>query len=185
VLRAANYICYSPSYGQADEDAKVEHNITSIYLNSSQVKLGVKFGCAHCSELSGIGYSQLKHLTGCPFTSDLIDCHEEASMGDSDAEGNSLICVLKAILSMNKVITPPGHDEDEDDNSNLVALYDKDQVDDSNSVAVYDERPLVLNLNESDSSFSAAVDLYQQHQMDPLQLYVDESLIHFLHFMDS
>jgi hypothetical protein len=113
VLRAANYICYSPSYGQADEDAKVEHNITSIYLNSSQVKLGVKFGCAHCSELSGIGYSQLKHLTGCPFTSDLIDCHEEASMGDSDAEGNSLSCVLKAIPSMSKVITPPGQDTNE------------------------------------------------------------------------
>jgi len=39
VLRAANYICYSPSYGQADEDAKVEHNITSIYLNSSMSKV--------------------------------------------------------------------------------------------------------------------------------------------------
>ncbi len=35
VLRAANFICYSPSYGQADEAAHLEHNITSIYLNSS------------------------------------------------------------------------------------------------------------------------------------------------------
>jgi hypothetical protein len=97
--------------------------------------------------LSGIGYSWLKHLTGCPFSSDVVDCHEEASMRDSDAEGNSLSCVLKAISSINEVINPPGHDEDEVYHNNLVA--------------VYDECPLVLNLNQSVSSPYAAADLYQ------------------------
>jgi len=82
VLRADNFICYTPSHGQQDVVAQSEITITSIYMNSNRVENGVKFGYAQCSEFSDIDYSRSKHITGCPFSTDVRDTNEESSTAD-------------------------------------------------------------------------------------------------------
>jgi hypothetical protein len=91
VLRSEDFLAYSPSYFLEYQDNNNDSTINSIYMNSSQVQLSVKFGCAHCMELSSLGQSKLKHLEDCPFTvfgSD--DASEELSVSSTDGNNSAL-----------------------------------------------------------------------------------------------
>jgi hypothetical protein len=55
------------------------------------VQLGVKFGCAHCMELSSLGQSKLKHLEDCPFTVLGFDvASEELSVASTEGNNSAL-----------------------------------------------------------------------------------------------
>jgi hypothetical protein len=78
-LQRDNFVCYSPSYALEESHwAQSPHN--SVYVSSWKVQLGVKFLCARCSELSGMGYSRLKHSTNFPFTLDEVNLDDVIEM---------------------------------------------------------------------------------------------------------
>jgi len=79
LLQRDNFVCYSPSYALEESHwAQSPHN--SVYVSSWKVQLGVKFLCARCSELSGMGYSRLKHSTNFPFTLDEVNLDDVIEM---------------------------------------------------------------------------------------------------------
>jgi len=72
-LTADTFACYSPSYAPEDSGVASESDLGTFYRTSTKVMLGVQFGCLRCAELSGIGQSNLKHRTNCPFTLHCVD----------------------------------------------------------------------------------------------------------------
>jgi hypothetical protein len=91
VLRSDDFLAYSPSYFPEYQDNNNDSTFNCIYMNSSQVQLGVKFGCARCMELSSLGQSKLKHLEDCPFTVLGFDvASEELSVASTDGNNSAL-----------------------------------------------------------------------------------------------
>jgi len=79
-------------------------------MTSSKVLQGVKFGCACCMELFGLGYSRLKHCTDCPFTLNVVNSNFDDEL--KVAVDNDPQCLATSLDAFLQIIKLPFYDDE-------------------------------------------------------------------------